>query len=191
MYPGEFEEMFRSLVKCFTLESVAQEKEVEGNFPKRNPHTPIWDTMDSLQDFEYIDIGEGKVVPRAKFFKIQVRSLFFVLLVQFEENLFRIHQWKGKPLEELNEANINDLIRELVDSDLVDLQREYTSRSAFKEDLKAISSFRNMVMHVNKKLQRSIEIDTVVKRKHQIKKILIALQQISDNLEGQGLKNNL
>src|SRR3989344_16565 len=142
MYPGEFEEMFRKVANCFTLESVSQKKKIEGNFPKRNPNTPIWDTMDSIQDFEYIDIGEGRVVPRAKFFKIQVRSLFFILLVQFEENLFRIHQWQGKPIEELNETNINDLIRELVDSDLINFQSEYSSRGEFKEDLKAISSFR-------------------------------------------------
>jgi mutator protein MutT len=183
MYPGEFEEMFRKVASCFTLESVAQKKEVEGNFPKRNPNTPIWDTLDSLQDAQYVDIGNGLVVPRSKFFKIQVRSLFFILLVQFEENLFRIHQWKGKPIEELNESNINDLIRELVDSDLINLQREYISRSEFKEDLKAISSFRNVIMHVNKKLQRDIEIDVVVKRKRQINRILNALQQISDRME--------
>ena len=188
MYPEEFEKMFRKVINCFTLEDVAEKKQVEGNFPKRNPDTPIWDTMDSLQGFEYINIGDGKVVPRSKFFKIQVRSLFFILLVQFEENLYRLHQWKGVPIEQLNEANINDLIRELVNSDLISFQKEYISNNEFKEDLKAISSFRNVVMHVNKKLQRNVDIDVVIKRKRQLDRVLNSLQQISDTMERQGLQ---
>ncbi len=183
MYPEEFDKMFRKVADCFKLESISQKKKIEGNFLKMDSNTSIWDALDNLKDFEYVDIGNDKVVPRSKFFKIQVRSLFFILLVQFEENIFRIHQWKGKPIEDLNESNINDLIRELINSDLIKLQKEYSSRGEFKEDLKAISSFRNLIMHVNKKLQRAVEIDTVVKRKKQLNKILNSLQQISDSLE--------
>ncbi len=37
-------------------------------------------------------------------------------------------------------------------------------------------------MHVNKKLQKDIEIDVIIKRKRQLNKVLTALQQISDNM---------
>lgn len=183
MYPGEFETLFRRLANLFTLESISETKHIEGKTVKRNPHTPIWDTMDGLYDCDYIDIGDNKYVSCRFFFKKTVRILFYVLLVEFEGRLFRIHEWNGKPIEELNETNINDLIRELIDSDLINLQREYSSRSEFKEDLKAMSSFRNVIMHVNKKLEKTLDTNTLTKRKKQVLRLLSALQQILDNME--------
>jgi hypothetical protein len=183
MYPGEFETLFRRLANLFTLETIAENKNFEGKSIKRNPLTPIWDTMDGLYDCDYIDIGDGRRVSCRFFFKKTVRILFYVLLVEFEGRLFRIHEWRGKDISELNEKNINDLIRELVESDLVELQKEYPTREEFKEDLKAVSSFRNVIMHVNKKLEKTVDINTLIKRKKQINKLLSALQQILDNME--------
>lgn len=183
MYPGEFETLFRRLANLFTLETIADNKVYEGKSVHRNPLTPIWDTMDGLYDCDHIDIGDGRNVSCKFFFKKTVRILFYVLLVEFEGRLFRIHEWNGKNIEELNEKNINDLIKELVDSDLVKLQKEYETRSEFKEDLKAISSFRNVIMHVNKKLEKTIDINTLIKRKKQIIRLLSALQQILDRME--------
>ncbi len=183
MYPGEFENLFRKLTNLFTLESIAENKSFEGRSVKRNPHTPIWDTMDGLYDCDYIDIGEGKCVSCRFFFKKTTRILFYVLLTEFESRLFRINEWRGKDISELNEKNINDLIRELIESDLIELQKEYASRKDFKEDLKAISSFRNIIMHVNKKLEKTIDINTLITRKKQVIRVLSALQQILDNME--------
>lgn len=183
MYPGEFETLFRRLANLFTLETIAENKNFEGKSVKRNPLTPIWDTMDGLYDCDYIDIGDKRGVSCRFFFKKTVRILFYVLLVEFEGRLFRIHEWRGKKISELNEKNINDLIRELVDSDLVELQKEYPVRKEFKEDLKALSSFRNVIMHVNKKLEKSVDINTLIERKKQIIRLLSALQQILDNME--------
>lgn len=182
MYPGEFETLFRRLANLFTLETIAENVKIEGKSVKRNPSTPIWDTMDGLYDCDYIDIGNGKAVSCRFFFKKTVRILFYVLLVEFEGRLFRIHEWKGKDISYLNEQNINDLIRELLESELIDLQKEYSSRSDFKEDLKAISSFRNVIMHVNKKLEKDIDINDIINRKKQTMKLLSALQQILDNM---------
>ncbi len=183
MYPGEFETLFRRLANLFTLETIAENKGFKGKSVKRNPLTPIWDTMDGLYDCDYIDIGDERGVSCRFFFEKTVRILFYVLLVEFEGRLFRIHEWNGKNIEELNEKNINDLIRELVDSDLVELQKEYQTRNEFKEDLKALSSFRNVIMHVNKKLEKSVDINTLIKRKKQIIKLLSSLQQILDNVD--------
>lgn len=183
MYPGEFETLFRRLANLFTLETIAETKEMKGRFTKRTPLSPIWDTMDSLYDCDYIDLGDGRVVSCRFFFKKTVRILFYVLLVEFEGRLFRIHEWNGKDLSELNEKNINDLIRELLDSELIKLQKEYSSEKELKEDLKAISSFRNVIMHVNKKLEKNITIDVLIERKKQILKLLAALQQILDHMD--------
>jgi len=183
MYPGEFETLFRRLANLFTLETIAENKNFEGKSVKRNPLTPIWDTMDGLYDCNYIDIGDNRGVSCKFFFKKTVRILFYVLLIEFEGRLFRIHEWRGKDISELNEKNINDLIRELVDSDLVGLQKEYPTRKEFKEDLKALSSFRNVIMHVNKKLEKTVDINTLINRKKQIVRLLSALQQILDNME--------
>ena len=144
--------------------------------------TPIWDTIDSLHGIDSIDIGDNRSVSCRFFFKKTVRILFYVLLVEFEGRLFRIHEWHGKDISELNEQNINDLIREIVTSDLVELQIEYQSRTEFKDDLKAVSSFRNVIMHVNKKFEKSIDIDMLIQRKRQIGRLLIALQQILDRM---------
>jgi len=182
MYPGEFEILFRKLANLFTLETIAEQNNFSGKSIKRNATTPIWDTLDGLGDCDYIDIGNNKAVSCRFFFKKTVRILFYVQLVEFEGRLFRVHEWSGKDISQLNEKNINELIRELVDCPLVDLQSEYSTKSEFKEDLKALSSFRNIIMHVNKKLEKTIDMGTLIKRKKQIVKILTTLQQILDGM---------
>lgn len=182
MYPGEFETLFRNVSNLFTLETVAQKKRLKGNYPKRSPHTPLWDTMDSTLGYDYIDIGGGRYVSCSYFLKKPVRILFFILLSEFESRLFRVHEWQGRDLVELNEKNLNDLIRDLVNSDLISLQTEYESRGKLNEDLKACSAFRNVIMHVNKKLEQSVELETLINRKKQATKVLLALQQILDRM---------
>jgi hypothetical protein len=182
MYPGEFDNLFRKIANIFTLETMAKELKLDGSFLKRNPQTPIWDVMDSVLDCEYIDIGDGKYVSCEHFFKKPVRIMFMMLLIELEGRLFRIHQWQGKDLAELNDKNMNELIKELVDSDLINLQIEYSSRAEFKEDFKAISAFRNVVMHYNKKLEQTIDINVLISRKKQMNKMLVALQQILDKM---------
>ena len=81
MYPGEFETLFRRLANLFTLETIAENKKMEGKSAKRTPLIPIWDTMDSLYDCDYIDLGDGRFVSCRFFFKKTVRILFYVLLV--------------------------------------------------------------------------------------------------------------
>lgn len=183
MYPGEFDDMFRKISKIFTLETLAVELDLKGNFPKRTPKEPLWDCIDSLHHEEYIDIGNSKYFPCKFFFKKPVRILFFILISEFETRLFRIHERLGKDISELNDKNMNDLIKELLDPKIMESQEEYSSRAEFKEDLKAISAFRNVIMHTNKKLELTIEPDIVFQRKKQMQRSLIALQQISDKLK--------
>ncbi|MEK6890822.1 MAG: hypothetical protein AABX03_01665 [Nanoarchaeota archaeon] len=183
MYQGEFEELFRKISKIFTLESVAKDKKIEGNLLKRPANESLWDTIDSIKGFDGIDIGNDKYVKAEHFFRKPIRILFFILIHEMESRLYRIQRRNGKPIKELNELHINDLIRELVDNeDIIKLQEIYSSRTEFKEDLKAISSFRNLIVHTNRKLIEEVDQETIIKRKKQVLKLLDAIQQISDRM---------
>lgn len=180
MYPGEFETLFRKVTNLITLGMFAKELDLKDDFPKRNPETPTWDAVDMFCDCEYIDIGNGRYVSNKIFSKIRIP--FFILLAEFESRLFRIHEWNGQDISNLNDKHLNDYIKELTTSDLIKLQKEYEKRSDFMNDMKAISSFRNVIMHVNKNLEKNVSIETIVKRKKQISKVLLALQEILDKM---------
>ena len=182
MYPGEFETLFRKLANVFTLETIAERQRAPKGSLQRNPTTPLWDTMDDARGYEYIDIKNNRRVSCKYFLRKPIRILFFILLVEVEGRLFRIHEWRGRNVGELNEKNFNHLIKELVDSNLIKLQHEYQTRAKFNEDLKAISAFRNIIMHVNKKLEKNVQIELLIERKKQILKLLAALQQIMDRM---------
>ncbi|MDD5700326.1 MAG: hypothetical protein PHH00_04045 [Candidatus Nanoarchaeia archaeon] len=184
MYPGEFEELFKKVSKVFTLETVAKNRQIQGKLLNRNPETPLWDTIEHIKGFDGIDIGDGKFVSCEHFFKKPIRILFFILIHEFESRLYRINRRNGRPIEELDEKNVNDLIRELLENEsLISLQDIYKSRAQFKDDLKAISAFRNLIVHTNRKLLKSVGSETLIERKKQILMVLEALQQISDRME--------
>ena len=181
MYPGEFETLFRNVADLFTLESISKKKKLEGNFPRRSGSSFIWDTLDSLEDCKYVDIGNEKYVSCESFLRKPVRILFFILYTEFESRLFRIHEWNGKEVSKLNEQNIKELVEELLESELTKLQSEYSSKEEFKKDLESILEFKSTIIHTNKKLQKEVHVKTVIEKKNQINRILLALQQILDN----------
>lgn len=184
MYPGEFENLFNKISQIFTLGSVAKKEVINGKLLKRNPQTPIWDTIDSIKECDGIDVGNGNSVSCAYFFKKPIRMLFFILIHELESRLYRIHRWNGKPINELDKLNFNDLIKELVNNkELISFQDVYQSRALFKEDLKAISSFRNIIVHTNRRLLKEVDKDTIIKRKKQVLILLETLQQILDRME--------
>lgn len=112
-----------------------------------------------------------------------MRIMFVILLSELEERLYRAAELRQGNTEGLNDKNLNDLIRMLLENDPISLQTEYESKAAFKDDLKALSSFRNIIFHINKKLEESIDYETIIKRKKQALRSLVALQQITDNLK--------
>lgn len=192
MYPGEFEDLFRKMSNIFTLETVSKNKKIEGKLLKRNPQTPMWDTIDSIKGYEGIDLGNDKYVETEHFFRKPIRILFFILIHELESRLYRVLRWNGTPTKDLDNLNINDMIRELINNkDLLELQEVYKSKTnfkedlkaIFKEDLKAISSFRNIIVHSNRKLLNDVDLETLIKRKSQVLKLLEALQQILDKMD--------
>ena len=184
MYRGEFEELFKGISQNFTLANIAKPIPIQGKLLKASPTMQLWEMIDTMQNYDGIDIGKGKYVSKEYFFRKPVRILFFILIHELESRLYRIQRWFGKDLQELDRMNINDLIRELANNEtLISLQRIYNSRVDFKEDLKAISAFRNIIVHTNRMLLKSIDVGTLIKRKKQVLTLLEAVQQILDNME--------
>ncbi len=139
--------------------------------------------LDNIGGYEYVSIGKNRYVKRKYFFKKPMRIMFVILLSELEERLYRAAELRQGNTEGLNDKNLNDLIRMLLENDPISLQTEYESKAAFKDDLKALSSFRNIIFHINKKLEESIDYETIIKRKKQALRSLVALQQITDNLK--------
>jgi hypothetical protein len=185
-YPNKlekFKKMFEKISGELTLDLLGKNVKKEGMGLKKISSDLVWNAIEDFKSFDYIELEDGREISREHFLKKPVRILFFVLLLEFEERLFRIHERRGKLISELNEKNLNDLIRELFESDLINFQTEYISKSEFKDDLKAVSSFRNIIMHINKKFEKEVDVKLIIERKKQIIKLLSAIQQITDNMQ--------
>ena len=177
----EFWDFFSKISKYFTVSLIAKEipleKEettlvVEGDLP-------IFDSIELLEKYSCLVLPDGKIVKRKFLLKRPLRILLFIFLAELESTLYRIQEWSGRELKELNEKNMNDLIRDLLnDKKLFTYQKEYPTRALFKEDLKAVSAVRNLIVHVNKKLELETDFETIAKRKRQMQKLYIALSQI-------------
>jgi hypothetical protein len=145
---------------------------------------PIFDAVDLFEKHDCLRLSNGRIVKKNFLLKRHLRILFFVFLTEIEARLYRTQEWAGMPIKGLNETNLNNLIQNLLgNNDLFPYQKEYKTRAKFKEDLKAISSFRNNIVHVNKKLEMDVDFGTVIKRKRQMQRLLAALQQILDGQE--------
>jgi hypothetical protein len=142
---------------------------------------PVFDAIDLLEKNESLKLPDGRIVIKRFMLKRSLRIIFFVLITEVESKLYRTQEWAGKPLDVINETNLNNHIMDLMNNEtLFAYQSEYKSRADFKEDLKAISSLRNQVVHVNKKLELEMDFETIVKRKRQLQKTISALSQILD-----------
>lgn len=145
---------------------------------------PVFDAIDLLKDHESLVLPDGRTVKKRFLMKRPLRIIFFVLLTELESKLYRTQEWSSQPLSELNEANMNKLIVNLLDNaTLFSYQDLYKTRADFKEDLKAVSAIRNNIVHVNKKLELEIDFETIVRRKGQLLKLLEAFNQILDAQE--------
>ncbi len=145
--------------------------------------TPILDAFSLLEKNGYLTLSDSRIVTRQLMMKRPLRILFFVILTEIESKMYRLQEWSNRPLADLNGQTFNDMIRDTVSDDkLFSLQKEYQKRSEFRDDLKAISAFRNLVVHVNKKLEMETDFETAVKRKNQAFRVLKALDQINRTL---------
>jgi hypothetical protein len=144
----------------------------------------VYDAIDLLEKHDRLILPDGRVVKKGFILKRPLRILFFVMLTELESDLYRTQEWSNRPLKELNDKNMNDLIRDLVnDPVLFSYQNEYKAKSDFKEDLKAVCAMRNQIVHVNKKLELEVDFETIAKRKKQMQKLLDVLMGILSRQE--------
>lgn len=186
MRKGEFEELFSNISKQLSVALIAKKR--KENDPKEGEifptQTPVFDALDLFLNKEYAFLDDGRIVKKQFLLKRPTRILFFFLLTELESRLYRTQEWSNRQLKDLNENNMNDLIRDLAnDKKLFSYQKEYQTRMEFKEDLKAISSIRNLIVHVNKKLELETNYNTIIKRKNQLQKLLNALNEILEEQE--------
>jgi hypothetical protein len=177
---------FGNLSKQFTVSLIARKETVaeEGSYLAVSPTLPIYDTIDLLEKHERLILPDGRVVKKSFMLKRPLRIIFFIMLTELESRLYRTQEWSNRPLKELNDKNMNDLIRDLVnDPVLFSYQNEYKTKNAFKEDLKAVCAMRNQIVHVNKKLEFEVDFDTIIKRKKQMQKLLDVLVEILNHQE--------
>jgi len=182
----EFSEFLARVSRTMPVSMLAREAPLEKHEKciKVDEGLPVFDALDLLEHNDCLALENGKTVRKKYMLKRPLRIMFFVLLTELESKLYRTQEWSGMPLEELNDKTFNDFVRFLVDDKkLYAFQKEYSSKKEFREDLKAASSFRNLMAHVNKKLEMETDFDTVLKRKHQILRLLRALAEILDCLE--------
>ena len=181
----EFDSFIAGFSKQFPVSMIAKNNGIERNGSGAGVPSalPILDALEIMAAHDYLyflDVAD-RVVLKEYFLKRPLRIIFFFLLTEIESKLYRIQEWSKRPVEELNEKNMNDFIRWLLDNEtLIGYQTVYSDRAEFKEDLKAVSSLRNLIVHVNKKLELQTDFCMMVKRKKQLFKLIDALEQICE-----------
>lgn len=186
MRKREFERFFNGISKQMTVDLLARSS--TGKKYARSEMVdgklPVFDALDLFDSNECLMLDDGRVIERAFLLKRPLRIAFFVLLSEIESKLYRVNEWCNNPVKELNEKNMNDFIRCLLENgNLFSHQAVYRSKKEFREDLKAISAFRNTIMHVTKRFETETDFETVVKRKKQALRLVEALGQILDRQE--------
>lgn len=185
MRPKDFERFFNGISQNFTVGMFAEPRPEDLEVGKKiDKDMPLFDAADLFENNDYLSIGDKLIIRQKKLLKRPIRILLFIQLTELESKLYRILEWSNYPLEKLNGMMLNDYIKELINNEkLLGLQGIYSSRKSFKEDLKAISSIRNLIVHVNKKLELEYCVHNVIKRKRQLAKLIEAAAQILDKLE--------
>ena len=187
MRQKDWEPFFNNISRQLTVSLIARPQTEKNSGAQQvavEATLPVFDAIDLLKDHESLVLPDGRTVKKRFLMKRPLRIIFFVLLTELESKLYRTQEWSSQPLSELNEANMNKLIVNLLDNaTLFSYQDLYKTRADFKEDLKAVSAIRNNIVHVNKKLELEIDFETIVRRKGQLLKLLEAFNQILDAQE--------
>jgi hypothetical protein len=179
MEPKLFKKFFKKLSDDLTVEFMAKEQKPFGSCLKVKNNLPALDALELLEKNDCLMTEDGLVVTKKESMKRAIKTLFYVLITQLEYHLYKTLKPRVQSLKELQAGDLNDLIRLfLAQDELFKMQTVYAKRSEMKKDLKAISSFRNLIMHSNKKMDLEAEFSTILKRKRQALKLLGALEQL-------------
>lgn len=180
-------EFFSKVAKDFNVVLLAKPAKPLKNCINVKDNLQIFDALQLLQKYDCLVTEKGLVVTRAEAMERPVRVLIFMLTIEMEYSIYKIlKQYVNSPesLERLRSFHLNDMIREFFKlSEPFDMQNIYTKRQEMKRDLKAVSSFRNIIMHSNRKMELETEFTVILKRKDQLFKLLDALNQITENIK--------
>jgi len=186
MDPQKFDVFFNKLAATIKLSDIyAKEANSKTNKKIIDLNKPLFDALDLFENQEELFISDKLSVKRTQLMNHPFKVLFYLLIIQIEYQLYKI-QKENEPSkkEKLQILTFNELIKGFLDNkELMQKQVIYKSKKEFKEDLKAISSFRNIIMHSNRKMQLSLEYKTIIKRKQQLMKLINALNEIRKAIE--------
>jgi hypothetical protein len=160
--------------------------------PLRNPASikssmQIFDALELLKAHDCLVTEKGLIVTRSNAMERPVRALFFALIIEVEYTLYKIlKQYADSPesLERLRSSFLNELIKGFfLDPGPFEMQSVYAKKQEMKRDMKAVSAFRNIIMHSNRKIELETEFSTILKRKEQLLRLLEALNQVAGALK--------
>ncbi|MDD5700389.1 MAG: hypothetical protein PHH00_04375 [Candidatus Nanoarchaeia archaeon] len=184
----ETKNLFAFISKNLTVETIAKPiKENQEDCPIIKKDLPVFDSLDLLEKHPCLKIEGDLEVTRAQMMKKPIRALFFILSTEIEYSLYKTlknYDKSEKDLKELQSSFLNDLIRKFLKLDEpFKLQSTYKTISEIKKDLKAFSSFRNIIMHSNTKIQLETDFKIILERKKQMLKLFEAFEQIREHLK--------
>lgn len=188
----ETRQIFSAISKSLTIKILAKKGSVDElkNGKEVDGELPIFDALELLKEYPVLKTSEGFIFRRDQMMKKPVRVLFFTLSAEIEYSLYKIAKQyvrSEQDLKVLHSLFLNDLIRRFLDiPDILSLQNIYPSLREIKNDLKAFSSFRNMIVHSNVKIELEADYLIILDRKKQILNLLNAFEQIRSNLKSQG-----
>ena len=183
----EFRRFFSDVARNFNIALLAKHREISKNFIHVKDDIQVFDALELLKKYEGLVTEEKLVVIKEDAMERPVRILFFMLIEEVEYSIYKIlkqYTESIENLEKLRSIYLNELIREFFAlSDIFEMQKVYSKRQEMKRDLKAVSSFRNILMHSNRKMELETEFNLILKRKEQIFRLLDALEEIIEKLK--------
>ncbi|MBW3022561.1 hypothetical protein KY308_00465 [Candidatus Woesearchaeota archaeon] len=179
MKPERFKRFFGKLSSEMTVDLIAKDIKKHGSFLKVKNNLPVLDALELLEKHDSLITEDNKVLTKEWALSKPVKTLFYAMIIELEYKLYKVLKPKAKSVEELQSCGLNDLIKLFfADEELFKMQNIYDKKTEMKKDMKAISSFRNVIMHSNKKIDLEAGFSTVLNRKRQALKLLSALDQL-------------
>ena len=178
MRQERFDKFFSHLEKLPASLIAKNIKPKEDYFRIKND-MPILDALDLLEKYECLILENGDVITKEQAMSKPVKTIFYALIIEIEYRLYKVLKEKVKSSKELYSLEFNQLIKMFLSyDDIFKKQNIYTKKQDMKKDLKAISSFRNIIMHSPRKLDLITRYDIIIKRKQQALKLTKALGQL-------------
>ena len=153
MNPERWKRFFQKLSNEMTVDLIARDLKPSGSSINVKNSLPVFDALDLLEKHDCLITEDGKVLTKEWSLSKPVKTLFYAMIIELEYKLYKALKPRVESVKDLQLLGFNDMIKLFFsDEELFKKQDIYSKKSEMKKDLKAISSFRNMIMHSNKKM---------------------------------------